>query len=133
MSMEPDRNFHVVIFSRPVEAAAFVAALSRFLNSPQAGPVGRAPEAVEVWHGSTERTDRVALYLSDEALRLANDAFPAAPVSGVIRFDALPANRTIVLKGGQTAAMGMVDAQDLLSARQRQTPLGMTSFRTPGP
>jgi hypothetical protein len=128
MSTEPDQIFHVVIFTQPVEAAAFVAALSRFLNSPQAGPL----DAVEVWHGLTERTDRVALYLSEEALRMANDALPTPPVAGTIRFDAIPANRTIVLKGGHTAAMGMVDAQDLLAARQRAVPLGMTSFRTPG-
>ena len=81
MSTEPERNFHVVLFAQPVEAAAFVAAMSRFLNSPQAGSAGRSLDAVEVWHGSPERTDRVALYLSDDALRLANDAFPSVPVT----------------------------------------------------
>ncbi len=131
MSTEPERNFHVVLFAQPVEAAAFVAAMSRFLNSPQAGSAGRSLDAVEVWHGSTERTDRISLYLSDDALRLANDAFPSVPVTSTILFDALPSNRTIIVKGGHTAAMGMVDAQDLLAARQRPVPLGFASFRTP--
>ena len=130
MSTEAERNFHVVRFALPVDAAAFVAALSRFLNSPQAGPTDQTIDAVEVWHGSAER-DCVSLFLSDEALRLANDAFDSVPVNATVPFEGLPANRTIIVKGGQTGAMGMVDAQDLLAARQRPVPLGFASFRTP--
>ena len=116
-----------------MEAAAFVAALSRFLNSQQAGPNSRINDAIEVWHALNQQTDRVSLYLSDEALRLANDAFESVPVAEVIGFGGLPPNRAIVLKGGRTAAMGIVDAEALLAARPRPLPLGLASFRTPGP
>ncbi len=131
MSTETERNFHVVRFAQMVDAAAFVAALSRFLNSPQVGPTDGLLDAVEVWHGTVERADCVSLFLSDEALRLANDAFPSVPVNATVPFEGLPANRTIIVKGGHTGAMGMVDAQDLLAARQRPVPLGFASFRTP--
>jgi len=133
MSADPEKSFHVVQFPRPMEAAAFVAALSRFLNSPQAGSSTRAIEAIEVWHALNKQTDRVSLYLSDEALRLAQDAFATVAVAEVIGFGGLPPHRAIVVKGGRTAAMGIVDAEALLAARPRPMPLGLASFRTPGP
>ena len=96
---------------------------------------GRSPanDAIEVWHALNQQTERVWLYLSDEALRLASDAFATVPVADVVDFGGLPPNRAIVVKGGRTGAMGIVDAEALLAARPRPMPLGLASFRTLGP
>ena len=60
--------FHVLNFDRREEAAAFVAALSRVLNSPRGDTL--AFQNVEVW-SEVASTKGVRLYLSDAALEAA--------------------------------------------------------------
>ena len=52
-------EYHVLAFERTNEAAAFVAALSRYLNSPAGAAFVNAPATVEVWSSpGVRRADR---------------------------------------------------------------------------
>ncbi|HKG94231.1 MAG TPA: hypothetical protein VKA84_20130, partial [Gemmatimonadaceae bacterium] len=65
-------TYHVVHFDHAAEAAAFIAALSRFLDAPGGGGfvTGPPPAAgpVEVWSYPTVPGDSVEVYLSGGAL-----------------------------------------------------------------
>jgi hypothetical protein len=107
-------KFHVMEFAHHDEAAAFVAALSRFLHSP-AG-IGDAQQSrIEVWARSPVAAEGVLLFLSDTALRAAKDAFSPVPIARTIKRESLPDESFLIIEGGVTPAWGAAEASARLS------------------
>jgi len=111
-----DREFHVLEFDRTNEAAAFVAALSRFLNSPVGSTYLGYPDSVQVWsHMSTAGSDKfVEVFLSPDALDAASAAFAPVLVSGRRRGSELPAGCALVIGGEHTPARGIEEVEYML-------------------
>ena len=108
-------KFHVTEFAHHDEAAAFVAALSRFLVSPRgSGSGGRRP-AVEVWARSPIASEGVLLFLSGTALDAAKDAFSPVPIARTIKRESLPDESFLIIEGGVTPAWGAAEASARLS------------------
>lgn len=101
-------KFHVMEFAHHDEAAAFVAALSRFLVSPR-GSGGRRP-TVEVWARSPIASEGVLLFLSSTALDAAKDAFSPVPIVRIIKRESLPDESFLIIEGGVTPAWGAAEA-----------------------
>ena len=80
------KKFHVMEFVHHDEAAAFVAALSRFLNSPDAPRGGKKKSPIEVWARSPVASEGVVLFLSDAAQAAADKAFSPAPAGKRVPF-----------------------------------------------
>jgi hypothetical protein len=128
------REFHVMEFVHHDEAAAFVAALSRFLNSPDApragkpksksksksksSPKSRLNSAIEVWARSPVAAEGVVLFLSDAAQTAADEAFSPVPVGRTIKRASLPDECFLIIEGGVTPAWGAAEASARLSQRQ---------------
>lgn len=115
------REFHVMEFVHHDEAAAFVAALSRFLNSPDA-PRGGKPKAkskapIEVWARSPVASEGVVLFLSDAAQTAADKAFSPIPIGRTIKRASLPDECFLIIEGGVTPAWGAAEASARLSKR----------------
>jgi len=106
-------------FERFVEAAAFIAALTRFIHSPASNASSLPLNALQVWGCSNDEADGVALYLSDAAFAISRAAFsPLPPVTPSVR--EFPAAAALVIDGCNTPPLGLVDAQQHLT---RQRPL----------
>ena len=101
-------QFHVVEFNQRNEAAAFVAALSRLLNSPRGGSY--ASRAVEVW-ADTASTEGVTLFLSDAALEAAESAFSPVRAGDKVSRESAARGHRLIIAGGVTAAWGVADAE----------------------
>jgi hypothetical protein len=131
------REFHVMEFVHHDEAAAFVAALSRFLNSPDAPHAGK-PKAkskakakskskakakskskspIEVWARSPVASEGVVLFLSDAAQTAADKAFSPVPIGRTIKRASLPDECFLIIQGGVTSAWGAAEASARLSQR----------------
>lgn len=117
------REFHVMEFVHHDEAAAFVAALSRFLNSPDAPRAGK-PKAkskskspIEVWARSPVASEGVVLFLSDAAQTAADKAFSPVPVGRTIKRASLPDESFLIIEGGVTPSWGAAEALARLSKR----------------
>lgn len=109
-------EFHVMEFAHHDEAAAFVAALSRLLESPR--PVAADDtRTVEVWARSTVASEGVRLFLSDSALAAAESGFAPVPVVRTVKRDSLPDESFLIIQGGITPAWGAAEASAKLSAR----------------
>ena len=109
-------EFHVMEFSHHDEAAAFVAALSRVLESPPLTP-GSRPTDIEVWARSPVATEGVRLFLSDSALAAAESSFAPVPVLRTIKRDSLPDESFLIIEGGVTPAWGSDEASAKLLPR----------------
>ena len=109
-SISRERELHVMEFAHHDEAAAFVAALSRFLNSPRGAGTTERASVVEVWAESPEPGKTVHLFLSKAALTAAESAFSPVPVERVVNRKALPAASFLVIEGGNTPSWGAADA-----------------------
>jgi hypothetical protein len=109
------RKFHIMEFAHHDEAAAFVAALSRFLDSPASGKHGAGQTAIEVWARSPVASERVRLFLSDTALDAARIAFSPVPIVRTVKRDALPDESFLIIEGGVTPAWGAAEASARLS------------------
>ena len=81
--MTNPKHYHVVLFDRVEEAAAFVAALSRFLSSPE-GTSASIPRPIEVWAIVLANDGGAEVYLSDGAFA-ATVAGLAPPVTAGVR------------------------------------------------
>jgi hypothetical protein len=91
-------TYHVVHFVDGSEAAGFVAALSRFLDSPRwHAPPGHLD--VEVWSDASPSPGGVSLYLSDGALAATAAGFVSPPVAGSCRGMALPDECALLVDG----------------------------------
>jgi hypothetical protein len=119
------REFHVMEFVHHDEAAAFVAALSRFLNSPDAPRAGKPKSKsklklespIEVWARSPVASEGVVLFLSDAALIAADKAFSPVPIGRTIKRASLPDECFLIIEGGVTPAWGAAEASARLSNR----------------
>ncbi len=107
--------FHPVRFASTDEAAAFIAALSRALNSPERVGAAKATGSVEVWIDRGPAQSAV-VYLSDAALDAAVAAFPPVPVQTAVSNDLLPARCRQVIGGGQHPSWGIAEVQRLLAS-----------------
>jgi len=112
------REFHVMEFVHHDEAAAFVAALSRFLNSPDAPRAGKKKSPIEVWARSPVASEGVALFLSDAAQTAADKAFSPVPVGRIIKRASLPDECFLIIEGGVTPPWGAAEASARLTQRQ---------------
>src|SRR3954469_4901369 len=108
------REFHVMEFEHHDEAAAFVAALSRLLESPALDAVGGV---VEVWARSPVASEGVRLFLSDDALAAANTGFSPVPTVRTIKRESLPDESFLIIEGGVTPAWGAAEASAKLLPR----------------
>jgi GNAT superfamily N-acetyltransferase len=113
----PRGEFHVMEFTHHDEAAAFVAALSRLLESPQAAGVRGDRSRVEVWARSPVATEGVRLFLSEDALAAAESKFAPVPVVRTIKRESLPDESFLIIEGGVTPAWGAGDASAKLFTR----------------
>jgi hypothetical protein len=111
------REFHTMEFSHHDAAAAFVAALSRFLDSPKGDVFARPRSSVEVWARSAVGSEAVRLFLSDKALEMAEAAFSPVPVTKVVSRASLPAESFLIIEGGVTPAWGVEEASAKLFPR----------------
>jgi hypothetical protein len=102
-------------FAHHDEAAAFVAALSRFLVSPRGGGSGGRRPAVEVWARSPIASEGVLLFLNGTALDAAKDAFSPVPIARTIKRESLPDESFLIIEGGVTPAWGAAEASARLS------------------
>ena len=107
-------EFHVLEFEHHDEAAAFVAALSRFVSSPAHDRVEKEP--LEVWARSPVHRESVKLFLSDGALAAANAAFSPLPSHKTISRQSLP-DESFLIIGDNTAAWGTDEASARLTQR----------------
>ncbi len=114
-SKEPrETAFHVMEFAHHEEAAAFVAALSRFLNSPSGSVRAGKHSLPEVW-AESPASGAVRLFLSKGALAAAEAAFSPVPVGRKVKRESLPAESFLVIEGGKTPSWGATDAGDRLA------------------
>ena len=104
-------------FAHHDEAAAFVAALSRFLVSPRGGGSGGQRPAVEVWARSPIASEGVLLFLSDAAQTAADKAFSPVPIGRTIKRASLPDECFLIIEAGVTPAWGAAEASARLSKR----------------
>jgi|SRR5690242_2062953 GNAT superfamily N-acetyltransferase len=105
--------FHVLEFDHHDEAAAFVAALSRFVSSPASATES---EPVEVWARSPVHRESVKLFLNDRALDAAQAAFSPVPSHKTVSRQALP-DECFLIIGDNTAAWGADEASARLTQR----------------
>lgn len=110
-----DREYHVVSFEDTSDAAAFVAALSRFLCSPVGNWYFDRAEALEVW--SHAAVGVVQLFLSGGALEAASAAFPPVLVEGLRRGEAIPGDSALMIGGERVSAWGMRDVECFFTRR----------------
>ena len=110
--------FHLIECERRVEAAAFIAALSRFLNSPRANAFVSPDDLVEVWSVPSVSGNAVTLYLTDAAHVAAELAFSPVPVTRVCAADEIPRDAIRVLDGRAHRAMGLDEAEQCLTSDQ---------------
>ena len=112
------KEFHVMEFVHHDEAAAFVAALSRFLNSPDAPRGGKKKSPIEVWARSPVASEGVVLFLSDAAQIAADKAFSPASVGRTIKRASLPDESFLIIEGGVTPAWAAAEASARLSQQK---------------
>ena len=110
-----DREYHVVSFEDTSDAAAFIAALSRFLCSPVGSWYFDHAEVLEVW--SHAAVDAVQLFLSGGALEAASAAFPPVAVEGLRRGASIPGDSALMIGGERVPAWGMRDVERLFARR----------------
>lgn len=89
-SAAPNDAYHRCGFPDRAQAAAFVAALSRFVRSPRGTRYRDSTHAAIVWSRTRDDSDGVDLYLSDAALRATIEAFGAPTVLETVDRTALP-------------------------------------------
>lgn len=96
---DPQR-LHRCSFDNRTEAAAFVAALSRFLDGPAGVAYRESAADLLVWATDEHVTGRPDLYLSDAALRATADRFGAPPHLDTVEASRVPANCELLYGAG---------------------------------
>lgn len=112
-SAASNEAYHRCGFPDRAQAAAFVAALSRFVRGPRGTPYRDAARGAVVWSRTRSDSDAVDLYLSDAALRATTEAFGAPTVLEVVDHAALPAECALLLTS-TSPARGMERADEQL-------------------
>jgi DMSO/TMAO reductase YedYZ molybdopterin-dependent catalytic subunit len=109
-------EYHLIRFSGRTASAAFVAALSRFLDSPRGSDYMRPPEPAEVWIDARVLIAWVDVYLNGGALAAAQSAFAPVPVAGAVPGVLLAEGSVLIIGGGRSPAWGMAEAERRLEA-----------------
>ena len=108
-SAAADDVYHRCAFPDRAQAAAFVAALSRFVRGPRGAPYRDATRDAVIWSRTRDDSEAVDLYLSDAALRATIDAFGEPDVLETIDRTALP-SACALLFTASSPAWGMEQA-----------------------
>ena len=91
-------DYHVVRFDHSIDAAAFVATLTRYLESPRGSHYVGDGAPLEVWIDSNAHEGvPVELYLSAGALAATAQGFQRPPLQGMRRGDELSADCALVV------------------------------------
>ena len=110
------QEYHVAHFDHTTDAAAFVAALERFLESPRGSSFTRDSDSLEVWIDSASTRAGVEVYLSDDALTATTAGVAAPKLAGTRRGDALAPDCALVL-GDALSLAAMTDANEHIRRR----------------
>jgi hypothetical protein len=109
-------EFHTLDFAHHDEAAAFLAALSRFLYSPQGAVPQASPGAPRVWASAPASEEGAKLFLNDSALRAAEEAFSPIHTTKIVGEGALPSGSFLIIEAGRTPPLGAAEASAGLKA-----------------
>lgn len=116
-----DADYHLLRYADVSEAAAFVAALSRFLSDPRGTHYLRPAAPAEVWSSlsmGTHDIDHVRIYLNTTALEAVTEAFGQTQIIAVQRGKYLPTDCILLIGAGGIEAWGIEQAQwHILSER----------------
>jgi hypothetical protein len=108
----PEADYHGISFRDVQEAAAFLAALSRFLNTPDgSGDL----HAVEIWGQSAD--DAITLFLNDETFNATAGAFGQPPSAETYSGVSMPDDGVLLIGGGSISAWGVEEAEAFLRAQ----------------
>jgi hypothetical protein len=109
-----DADYHLLQYTDISEAAAFVAALSRFLTYPPGSkylsPLAPA-EVLSRVLGTGEDIERIEVYLNTAALGAVKEAFGQPPRVERRRGDQLPKDCILLIGAGGVEAWGVEEAQ----------------------
>jgi len=111
---DPDQDLHQIHFQHRSEAAAFVAALSRFLDSPRGAPYREAPRGAEVWSHAAHPHGAVDVYVNARALAAATAAFAPVIVAGTRRAAELPEHSALMIGAARAPVWGLEEAERVL-------------------
>ncbi len=117
-------EYHLVRFSGRTATAAFIAALSRFLDSPSGRGYMGPPEPAEVWIDARVFVAWVDVYLNRGALAATRSAFAPVPVTGALPGVLLADGSVLLIGGGRSPAWGMAETERRLGEH-----LGSTAGR----
>jgi hypothetical protein len=107
-----DRNYHLVSFGTADEGAAFLAALTRFLDSPRGSDYATRSDAPEVWSHRPGASNSIELFLSDAAFDAAIAGFGMLPLIATRVGEAMPASCSLAFgASGKAPAWGVRDAE----------------------
>lgn len=125
-------DYHIIQFERRIEAAALMAALSRYLNSPPADLAKSETNPVEI-RAHANGLDGMNLYLNSAALAATTTAFSPLPKVASCSREAIPPEAAVLLTS-QMAACGLDEALNLLPAElSNQKWLGVRGRNFPRP
>jgi len=109
-----DARYHLLEYRDITEAAAFVAALSRFLSYPPGSkylsPLAPA-EVLSRVLGSAEDIELIEVYLNAAALEAVKEVFESPPATKIRRGDQLPKGVILLIGAGGVEAWGVEEAQ----------------------
>jgi len=108
-------DHRVVDFERVDETATFIAALARYLASPQGATFQKEAERIEVSTVVDLVTQRVAVFVSARAWRAATAAFPSLPPAKTRGRADLPADRMRLIDGRSVKPMGFEEVRRRLT------------------
>jgi hypothetical protein len=112
ISPERHATYHVLAFAHDEQAAAFVAALSRLLSSPQGNVHPARAGAVQVWWHRQGSEGSLLIFLSEAALQAASSGFAPLPVAGSLSGEVLPEGSALLFDGHERIpAWGLQEAQ----------------------
>lgn len=112
-SASPNDAYHRCGFPDRAQAAAFVAALSRFVRGPRGAPYRDATRGAVIWSRTRDDSEAVDLYLSDAALRATIEAFGEPAVLETVDRAALPPECALLFTS-TSPAWGMEQADEQL-------------------
>ena len=110
---QSSREFHIMRFERSVEAAAFIAALTRFIHSPACSALSLSTDTIKVWGCSGDEAQATELYLSSAARAASEAAF--SPVPPLTASSELPPTVRLIIDGCSTPPLGLLEAQQHLT------------------
>ena len=111
-----DQTFHLMPFAQRNEAAAFVAAISRFLDSPRGAGYVEPPGAVQIWSHAGASHGAIDVYLTADALAAATAAFGAVVGVGTHPDMPLPPDCLLLIGADRAPTWGLEDAERVLGA-----------------